>query len=59
VDSPANSSQQPNGIEKAIDILGDLPAHEQKLLDACLAGLSGNIEKGVNFVLNPPAPAQK
>jgi malate dehydrogenase len=49
----------PNGIEKVIDILGDLPEKEQKLLDACLEGLKGNIEKGVNFVLSPPAPAQK
>lgn len=49
----------PNGAEKAIDILGDITEKEQKLLDTALEGLSGNIEKGVNFVANPPAPAQK
>jgi len=51
--------EQPNGAEKAIDILGDINEKEQKLLDKCLEGLSGNIEKGVKFVTSPPAPAQK
>jgi malate dehydrogenase len=45
----------PNGIEKAINILEDLPEKEQKLLDVCLGGLKENISKGVNFVTNPPA----
>jgi malate dehydrogenase len=45
----------PNGIEKAINILEDLPEKEQNLLNVCLGGLKENIAKGVNFVTNPPA----
>lgn len=45
---------QPNGAEKAVDALGDLTDKEKKLLEACIGGLKGNIEKGVNFVKNPP-----
>ncbi|PKS11886.1 hypothetical protein jhhlp_001180 [Lomentospora prolificans] len=44
----------PNGAEKAVDALGDLTDKEKKLLEACIGGLKGNIEKGVNFVKNPP-----
>ncbi|SPN98335.1 probable malate dehydrogenase [Cephalotrichum gorgonifer] len=47
----------PNGAEKAIDVLGNITEKEKKLLAACTAGLKGNIEKGVAFVKNPPAPA--
>lgn len=38
----------PNGVEK-IHPVGDITAHEQTLLDACLKDLKGNIEKGVKF----------
>jgi malate dehydrogenase len=43
-----------NGAEKAINILGGVTEQEQKLLEACIQGLKGNIEKGVEFVKNPP-----
>lgn len=45
---------QPNGAEKAVDILGDITEKEKKLLAAAVAGLKGNIEKGVAFAHNPP-----
>jgi len=45
---------QVNGAEKAVDVLGDLTDKEKKLLEAAVTGLKGNIEKGVNFVKNPP-----
>ncbi|KAK3313398.1 malate dehydrogenase [Apodospora peruviana] len=44
----------PNGAEKAINILTDLTSKEQTLLDACVKGLKGNIEKGVTFANAPP-----
>jgi malate dehydrogenase len=44
----------PNGVEKAIDILGDITDKEKALLDACVKGLKGNITKGIDFVHNPP-----
>ncbi|KAL6719581.1 hypothetical protein ACLMJK_001501 [Lecanora helva] len=44
----------PSGAKKATNILTDLNADEQKLLEACKTGLKGNIEKGVDFVHNPP-----
>ena len=44
----------PNGAEKAVDILGDITEKEKKLLEAAVAGLKGNIEKGVDFAHNPP-----
>jgi malate dehydrogenase len=44
----------PNGVEKVIDVLGDLDDKEKKLLEAAVAGLKGNIEKGVTFAHNPP-----
>lgn len=47
-------SLQVNGAEKAINILGGVTQQEQKLLEACIQGLKGNIEKGVEFVKNPP-----
>lgn len=45
---------QPSGAEKAIDVLGSVTEKEKKLLEACYKGLKGNIEKGVEFVKNPP-----
>jgi malate dehydrogenase len=44
----------PNGAEKAINILGGITEQEKELLEACKAGLKGNIKKGVDFVKNPP-----
>lgn len=44
----------PNGAEKAVDAIGDITEKEKKLLEACVSGLKGNIEKGINFVKNPP-----
>lgn len=43
-----------NGAKQAIDVVSSANAYEQKLLEACYAGLKGNISKGVEFVLNPP-----
>lgn len=48
------TSHQPSGAEKAHNILGDISEDEKKLLVACKTGLKGNIEKGVEFVHNPP-----
>jgi malate dehydrogenase len=45
---------QPNGAEKAINVLTDINDDEKTLLKACVAGLKGNIEKGVSFAHNPP-----
>ncbi|CAJ2512457.1 Uu.00g054720.m01.CDS01 [Anthostomella pinea] len=44
----------PSGIEKILPV-GEVDAHEEKLLEACLGDLKKNIEKGVAFVAsNPP-----
>jgi len=43
----------PNGVEK-IHSIGKISEHEQGLLDACLADLKKNIEKGVAFVKANP-----
>ena len=48
------SRAQPSGAEKAHNILGDLDAGEKQLLEPCKTGLKGSIEKGVEFVHNPP-----
>ena len=45
---------QPSGAEKATNILGDISSDEKQLLEACKNGLKGNIEKGIEFVHNPP-----
>jgi malate dehydrogenase len=42
------------GAEKAINVLKDANEYEKKLLQKCYEGLKGNIEKGVEFVANPP-----
>ncbi|KAK6841627.1 malate dehydrogenase [Apiospora arundinis] len=44
----------PNGAEKATNVLGNITAKEQTLLDACTKGLKDNITKGVTFAHNPP-----
>ena len=46
--------KQPNGAEKATNVLGNITAKEQKLLEACTTGLKDNITKGVTFAHNPP-----
>jgi len=43
-----------DGAEKAINIVKDANEYEKKLLQKCYEGLKGNIEKGVDFVKNPP-----
>ncbi|KAJ0114566.1 hypothetical protein J7T55_004810 [Diaporthe amygdali] len=43
----------PNGVEKILP-LGKLDANEEKMLEACLADLKNNIEKGVAFVAKNP-----
>jgi len=43
----------PNGVEN-IHPVGKVTEHEQKLLDACLKDLKGNIEKGVKFAKENP-----
>ncbi|MCJ1258475.1 hypothetical protein MMC24_006308 [Lignoscripta atroalba] len=44
----------PSGAEHATNPLPHVSAYEKKLLEACTKGLKGNIEKGVEFVHNPP-----
>jgi malate dehydrogenase len=51
---PLTQYIQPNGAEKATNILGGVTEKEKTLLEACIKGLKGNIEKGVEFVKNPP-----
>ncbi|KAH8431222.1 malate dehydrogenase [Aspergillus melleus] len=42
------------GAEKAINLLDGVTEQEKKLLAACTEGLKGNIEKGIEFIKNPP-----
>ncbi|KXT15618.1 hypothetical protein AC579_5833 [Pseudocercospora musae] len=42
------------GASKAINVVKDANEYEKKLLTKCYEGLKGNIEKGIEFVLNPP-----
>ncbi|KAF2658188.1 malate dehydrogenase [Lophiostoma macrostomum CBS 122681] len=49
----SNVELGPNGVEK-IHPVGKITDHEQKLLDACLKDLSGNINKGIKFVKENP-----
>lgn len=46
--------RQPAGAKQAHNIVGSANDYEKKLLEACYAGLKGNITKGVEFVKNPP-----
>jgi malate dehydrogenase len=43
-----------DGVKQAHNVIGSANAAEKKLLEACYAGLKGNIEKGVEFAKNPP-----
>lgn len=49
----SNVELGPNGVEK-IHPIGEVTEYEQKLLDACIKDLKGNIEKGVKFVKENP-----
>ncbi|KAL1599823.1 Malate dehydrogenase, cytoplasmic [Paraconiothyrium brasiliense] len=49
----SNVELGPNGVEK-IHPVGKVTDYEQKLLDACLKDLSGNINKGIKFVKENP-----
>ncbi|KAL1980582.1 hypothetical protein VTN96DRAFT_3950 [Rasamsonia emersonii] len=42
------------GAENAINILENVTEQEKKLLETAIKGLKGNIDKGVDFVKNPP-----
>jgi len=44
----------PSGAAHATNPLSSASSHEKKLLEAAIAGLKTNVEKGVEFVLNPP-----
>lgn len=44
-----------NGAESAENIVGKANDYEKKLLTKCYEGLKGNIEKGIDFVKNPPS----
>ncbi|GAB1197304.1 hypothetical protein APSETT444_006597 [Aspergillus pseudonomiae] len=50
----ANTIKQTNGAEKASNVLEGVTDKEKKLLEACTKGLKGNIDKGIDFVKNPP-----
>ncbi|KAI1281268.1 malate dehydrogenase [Xylaria sp. FL0933] len=43
----------PNGVEKVTNPLEGITEKEKTLVDACLAGLKGNIEKGITFANTP------
>jgi malate dehydrogenase len=45
---------QAGGAENAINILGNVTEQEKNLLDVAIKGLKTNIDKGVDFVKNPP-----
>ena len=40
--------------DKSTNPLSSMNAHEKRLVEICIAGLKGNIEKGIEFVKNPP-----
>ncbi|KAI0180432.1 malate dehydrogenase [Hypoxylon sp. FL1284] len=44
----------PAGVEKATNPLAGITEKEKSLVDVAVAGLKGNIEKGVSFAHNPP-----
>ncbi|QIW98364.1 hypothetical protein AMS68_003882 [Peltaster fructicola] len=44
----------PEGVKQAHNILGQANDYEKKLLEKAKADLKGNVEKGVQFVVNPP-----
>jgi malate dehydrogenase len=49
----------PSGAEKATNPLTGANEYEKKLIDAAIKGLKGNIDKGIEFVKNPPQPENK
>ncbi|KAK5166307.1 uncharacterized protein LTR77_008568 [Saxophila tyrrhenica] len=49
----------PQGAVKAHNIVGSANEYEKGLLQACYDGLKGNIEKGIDFVKNPPQKSEK
>ena len=49
----SNVELGPNGVEK-IHPVGQMNAHEQKLLDTCLSDLRKNIDKGIKFAKENP-----
>ncbi|KAF2273787.1 malate dehydrogenase [Westerdykella ornata] len=44
----------PSGAEKAIDVVSKANEQEKKLLEVAYKDLQGNIQKGIDFVHNPP-----
>ncbi|EOD51753.1 malate dehydrogenase [Neofusicoccum parvum] len=44
----------PDGAKRIIDVVSKANDYEKKLLDVAYKGLKGNIDKGVEFVVNPP-----
>ena len=42
------------GAVRARNILKEINDYEKKLLEKCCSDLKGNIEKGIEFVKNPP-----
>ncbi|RJE21253.1 Malate dehydrogenase [Aspergillus sclerotialis] len=42
------------GADKANNILEGVTEQEKKLIQTCTEGLKGNIEKGIEFIKNPP-----
>jgi len=45
----------PNGVKKVFNVVANANDYEKKLLEAAYKGLSGNISKGVEFIVSPPA----
>jgi malate dehydrogenase len=43
-----------SGVERVDNLLPKANDNEKRLLEACISGLKGNIEKGISFVHNPP-----
>lgn len=50
----SNKITQVNGAEKAHNVLESTTEQEKTLLKAAVTGLKVNIEKGIDFVKNPP-----
>lgn len=47
-------TRQPSGVEKATNPIPNISADEKQLLEAAKTELKGNVEKGIEFVRNPP-----
>ena len=48
-----------DGAKKIENILPKATEYEQKLLKKCYEDLKGNIDKGIDFVKNPPPKEEK